>query len=144
MGTIKNTLQLKNGALISSRKSKSFLEGNDGSCMRDSIYTLSTFQQSSTGNSIIFDLLQKYKLNTLKILFCNGDNRQYKIGIYIKFDNKETLIYDCYAKSILKITFPDQQVSGFRILNVAGNTYNIHLNFIKIEAFYQLQMNKLQ
>ncbi|CAD8058059.1 unnamed protein product [Paramecium primaurelia] len=140
-GNYQNVLHLYKGALISSRITNGFLGGNNGCCLRDSIYTLSTYTWSPTGQSITLDLLQKYELNTLKIWFWDGDNRFYRIRIYIIFENSETQIYDNFAQSVFTIKFSDQMVKGFRILSVAGNTYNPYLHFIKVEAYYQLQMN---
>ncbi|CAD8107818.1 unnamed protein product [Paramecium sonneborni] len=143
-GHYKNVLYIGNGALISSKISNVFYGGNNGSCLKDSIYILSVYQWCGIGSSIKLDLLQNQELNTLKIWFQDGDNRLYRIKIYIIFDNKETQIYNDFTKSVFIITFPQQMVSGFRILNVAGNTYNSNLHFIKAEAYYKFQVNKLQ
>ncbi|CAD8113199.1 unnamed protein product [Paramecium sonneborni] len=141
-GYKKNVLHQCNGALISSKILNGFLGGNNGSCLRDTIYTLFTYTWSSTGYSITFDLTQKYELNTLKIWFWDGDNRFYKIQIYIILESSETQIYDNFVQSVFTIYFPDQMVKGFRILNVAGNTYNSYLHLIKMEAYYKENLLK--
>ncbi|CAD8192399.1 unnamed protein product [Paramecium pentaurelia] len=96
----------KKGALISSKKQNGFLGGNNGSCLRDTIYTLTGYTSSSLGQSVKLELLQNYELNTIKIWFWDGDNRFYRIQVYIIYENSETQIYDNFAKSIFTIKFP--------------------------------------
>ncbi|CAD8211021.1 unnamed protein product [Paramecium octaurelia] len=137
-GNYKNVLHIQNGALISSKSSNKFYGGNNGICLKDAAYITSIYQWCQQGYSIVLVFLQKYELNTLKIWFWDGDNRIYRIKIYTQLESQETQIYDGFTKSVFTISFPDQVVSGVRILNVAGNTYNTHLHLIKIEASYKL------
>ncbi|CAD8209881.1 unnamed protein product [Paramecium octaurelia] len=137
-GHYKNAFSQNKGTLITSKILNIFVGGDKGSCLRDTIYTVTVYTLSLVGYSIDFWLLQKYEINTLKIWLWDGDNRQYNIQIFIIFDGQETQIYNNLAKSLLTLTFPSQIVSGFRILNVAGNTYNPQMHVIKVEGFYKL------
>ncbi|CAD8187996.1 unnamed protein product [Paramecium octaurelia] len=137
-GHYKNAFSQSKGALITSKLLNGFLGGDNGSCLRDTIYTLSAYTYSQIGYSINLGLFQKQEINTLKIWLWDGDNRYYNIKIFIILDGQETQIFNNLAKSILTLTFPSQIVSGFRILNVAGNTYNQFLHIIKFEGFYKL------
>ncbi|CAD8133603.1 unnamed protein product [Paramecium octaurelia] len=134
----KNAFSQYKGALISSKILIGFVGGNNGSCLRDNIYTFNLYTESPIGYSIDLALIQKYEINTLKIWFWDGDNRYYNVKITILLDGEETQIYNNLARNILTITFPSQIVSELRILNIAGNTYNTQLHVIKVEAFYKL------
>ncbi|CAD8214722.1 unnamed protein product [Paramecium pentaurelia] len=72
-----NVLSYLQGALISSKKINYFNEGNYGVCLRDSIYKIMSsgipYTQCELGQYISILLLQKYLLNTLKILFWDYD-----------------------------------------------------------------------
>ncbi|CAD8190277.1 unnamed protein product [Paramecium pentaurelia] len=135
-GNYKNVLHLMNGAIISSRKQNGFLGDNHGSCLNDAIYRITNYTWNLTGNSIIFELIQTYELNTLKLWFWDGDNRIYRFNIYIINETQESLIYDSTSNSIFTLTFTDQFVKGFRILNVSGNTIDQGVHLLKVEAYY--------
>ncbi|CAD8132573.1 unnamed protein product [Paramecium octaurelia] len=137
-GQYKNAFSQNKGTLITSKMLNIFVGGDKGSCLRDTIYIITVYTLSSLGYSINFGLLQKYEINTLRIWFWDGDNRQYNIKIFILFDGHETQIYNNLANSILTVTFPSQIISGFRILNVAGNTVNTQMHILKVEGFYKL------
>ncbi|CAD8213491.1 unnamed protein product [Paramecium pentaurelia] len=108
---------------------------------RDTIYIIGGaygYQWCRIGQSIQVDLIQKYELNTIKIWLWDQDNRVYRVKVFIKFQNIETKIYESnLAQSVVTIRFPDQLVEQFRIYNTYGNTYNIGLHVIKVEAYYQ-------
>ncbi|CAD8201710.1 unnamed protein product [Paramecium pentaurelia] len=144
-GKYKNVLNYNMGALISSKVINGFSGGNQGSCYRDTIYTITGgygFTASALGNSIIFDLQEQYQLNTLKIWFWDQSYRFYTIKIYLIYNDVETIIYEStLVQSITTIKFSDQSVQKFKIYNENGNTQNTGLHIIKAEAYYKLQTN---
>ncbi|CAK66918.1 unnamed protein product (macronuclear) [Paramecium tetraurelia] len=118
---------------------------NTDSCLRDNAYIVYGnfgYTGGLIGASIIIDLQQTYELNTFKIWFYDLDDRLYTIRVYVIYNNIEKIIYQSsHGQSITTITFPDQQVKKFKILNVNGNTYNIGLNVLKVEAYFRIQKN---
>ncbi|CAD8196073.1 unnamed protein product [Paramecium octaurelia] len=142
-GKYYNVLNQNRGGIISSKLSNSFAGGIQGSCIRDNTnYINGSFGYTACGIglSIIFDLVQQYQLNTLKIWLWDQDDRFYRIKVYLIYNDLKTQIYESnFAQQAITITFSDQQVQQFQIYNVNGNTYNVGLHNIKLEAYYKIQ-----
>ncbi|CAD8190580.1 unnamed protein product [Paramecium octaurelia] len=144
----KNVLQQQVGALISLARQNQISDRNYGSFLKDDAYTIMSDGVPSTychiSQKISISLMQKYLLNTFKIwlwdlgYLYNEGIRFYKIIVYAVLNGVQTKIYDSnLATSIVIITFPDQFVERFDVLNVGGNTYNTYLHIIKADAYYK-------
>ncbi|CAK75726.1 unnamed protein product (macronuclear) [Paramecium tetraurelia] len=144
----KSVLQQQAGALISQARHNFFWGGNLGSCLKDDAYTIIAKELPYTGchinQNISISLMQKYLLNTFKIWLWDlgylwgEDIRFYTIIVYAVLNGVQTKIYDSkLATSIVKITFPDQFVERFDVLDAGGNTYNTDLHILKTDAYYK-------
>ncbi|CAD8094314.1 unnamed protein product [Paramecium primaurelia] len=143
-GNYKSALNVNTGSLISSKNQNSFYGGMIGSCLRNEIYQFLGYTFCSLGYSITLDLIHNFELNTLKLWFRDEDYRVYSVKVFLINQDHEIQIYDGTAYSIITLTFPDQLVKGFRILNANGNTGNEWMHLIKVDAFYKLQTTQLQ
>ncbi|CAD8198014.1 unnamed protein product [Paramecium octaurelia] len=135
----------KCGSLIPLARYHFFRDGNYGSCLKDDAYTQMSngvpYTQCSIGQKISISIMQKFLLNTFKIwlwdvsYLSNEGIRFYTIIVYAVVNGVQTKIYDSnLATSIVKITFPDQQVERF---DVGGNTYNQGMYIMKADAYYK-------
>ncbi|CAK71530.1 unnamed protein product (macronuclear) [Paramecium tetraurelia] len=142
-GNYQNVLSYSNGPFLETIQTN-FLDGGqkNGILFRDQIYLVTTstgFTYCYIDNSIIISLRQVYELNTFTIWLWDRGNRRYSLIVYISYNDQEQVIYDStVASGILKLTFPNQYISSFRIYNRNGNEITERTNLIKAEAYFKL------
>ncbi|CAD8138458.1 unnamed protein product [Paramecium pentaurelia] len=141
-GKYQNLLSIQSNALLSTARLNYFAGGFHNSIpTRDAIYMVNWsvgFTFCALNQSIEFRTIQSYQINTVFLRLWDGSNRTYNFQVFISYNGVEKLIYDSItASGNINLKFQDQYVDKIRFYNRGGNTENVYLILIKVEAIYK-------